>query len=61
MSALPTIAALLLMQAVPGDISAEPICAAAQERDTALLGMSFLNQLAIEIRGGEMVLRLPEP
>ncbi len=37
MSALPTIAALLLMQAVPGDISAEPICAAAQERDTALL------------------------
>lgn len=31
------------------------------ERDTVLLGMSFLNQLAIEIRGGEMVLRLPEP
>lgn len=31
------------------------------ERDTVLLGMSFLNQLAIEIRGGEMVLKLPEP
>ncbi|WP_404473104.1 TIGR02281 family clan AA aspartic protease [Vreelandella venusta] len=29
------------------------------ERDTVLLGMSFLNLLDIEIRGGEMVLRLP--
>lgn len=31
------------------------------ERDTVLLGMSFLNHLAIEIRGGEMILRVPEP
>lgn len=30
------------------------------EDDTVLLGMSFLSHLAIEIRGGEMVLTLPE-
>ncbi|MDR5897436.1 TIGR02281 family clan AA aspartic protease [Halomonas vilamensis] len=30
------------------------------ERDTVLLGMSFLNLLAIEMSQGEMVLRLPE-
>lgn len=29
------------------------------ERDIVLLGMSFLNLLAIEMREGEMVLRLP--
>ncbi|MBR2512443.1 MAG: retroviral-like aspartic protease family protein [Halomonas sp.] len=29
------------------------------ERDTVLLGMSFLNLLAIEMRDGEMVLSLP--
>ncbi|MEA2116893.1 retropepsin-like aspartic protease [Halovibrio sp. HP20-50] len=31
------------------------------ERDTVLLGMSFLNLLTIEIQAGEMVLSLPEP
>ncbi|WP_249975904.1 retropepsin-like aspartic protease family protein [Vreelandella olivaria] len=30
------------------------------ERDIVLLGMSFLNLLAIEIRGGEMVISLPD-
>lgn len=30
------------------------------ERDTVLLGMSFLNLLSIEIQAGEMVLSLPE-
>ncbi|WP_075880659.1 retropepsin-like aspartic protease family protein [Vreelandella massiliensis] len=30
------------------------------ERDTVLLGMSFLNLLAIEMSQGEMVLRLPQ-
>ncbi len=31
------------------------------ERDTVLLGMSFLNLLTIEMADGEMLLRLPEP
>ena len=30
------------------------------ERDTVLLGMSFLNLLSIEIQSGEMVLSLPK-
>ncbi|MFP3343249.1 TIGR02281 family clan AA aspartic protease [Vreelandella aquamarina] len=45
----------ITMRNVQGSISP------GMERDTVLLGMSFLNQLAIEIRGGEMVLRLHEP
>ena len=44
----------LKVQNVQGSISP------GMERDTVLLGMSFLNLLSIEIQGGEMVLSLPE-
>lgn len=44
----------LKVQNVQGSISP------GMERDTVLLGMSFLNLLSIEIQAGEMVLSLPE-
>lgn len=44
----------LKVQNVQGSISP------GMERDTVLLGMSFLNLLSIEIQSGEMVLSLPE-
>ena len=44
----------LKVQNVQGSISP------GMDRDTVLLGMSFLNLLSIEIQAGEMVLSLPE-
>ena len=44
----------LTVQNVQGSISP------GMERDTVLLGMSFLNLFSIEIQAGEMVLSLPE-
>lgn len=44
----------LKVQNVQGSISPS------MDRDTVLLGMSFLNLLSIEIQAGEMVLSLPE-
>lgn len=44
----------LKVQNVQGSISP------GMERDTVLLGMSFLNLLSIEMQAGEMVLSLPE-
>nr|WP_295710396.1 retropepsin-like aspartic protease [uncultured Halomonas sp.] len=44
----------LTVQNVQGSISP------GMERDTVLLGMSFLNLMSIEMQAGEMVLSLPE-
>ncbi|MFB9865985.1 retropepsin-like aspartic protease family protein [Vreelandella sulfidaeris] len=44
----------LTVQNVQGSISP------GMERDTVLLGMSFLNLFSIEIKAGEMVMSLPE-
>lgn len=53
----------MLDQVALGGISASNVqgsISPGMERDTVLLGMSFLNLLVIEIRDGEMVLSLPD-